>query len=92
MAKKDTHYTHFLIMTEPFSKIKQLLTSNTVMVYFNQQKQTELITDASPVGLSATLFRKTPGKRVVASTNLYNQDLMKYTYMFHVHVIALFSI
>ena len=39
------------------------------MAYFDQQKETELITDASPVGLSAILFQKTPGqnnRRVVA--------------------------
>lgn len=39
------------------------------MAYFDQSKETELITDASPLGLSAILFQKTPGtsdRKVVA--------------------------
>ena len=39
------------------------------MAYFDQQKETELITDASPDGLSAILFQKTPwqnNRKVVA--------------------------
>ena len=35
------------------------MTSNTVMAYFDQTKQTDLITDASPWGLSAILAQKT---------------------------------
>ena len=42
-----------------FDNIKSALTSNTVMAYFDQTKQTELITDASPWGLSAILAQKT---------------------------------
>ena len=54
---------------QAFDKIKWLLTSKTIMAYFDQQKETELITDASPVGFSAILFQKTPGpnnRKVVA--------------------------
>ena len=39
------------------------------MAYFDQEKETELTTDASPVGLSAILFQETPGqnnRKVVA--------------------------
>ncbi|CAB4016988.1 Hypothetical predicted protein [Paramuricea clavata] len=38
-----------------FDNIKNALTSDTVMAYFDQTKPTELITDASPWGLSAIL-------------------------------------
>ena len=38
-----------------------MLTSDATMAYFDPQKETELITDASPLGLSAILFQKTPG-------------------------------
>ena len=52
-----------------FKIIKQLLTSDTVVAYFDQIKETELFTDASPWGLSAILTQKTSGqedRRVVA--------------------------
>ena len=44
------------------------LTSNTVMAYFDQTKQTELIRDASPWALSAILAKKTThdDRRIVA--------------------------
>ena len=32
------------------------------MAYFDANKETELITDASPLGLSAILIQNTPGK------------------------------
>ncbi len=54
---------------QAFDKIKRLLTGQTIMAYFDQQKETELITDASPFALSAILFQKTPGqnnRKVVA--------------------------
>ena len=43
--------------------------SETVMAYFDKTKQTELITDASPFGLSAILTQKCSGsidRKVVA--------------------------
>ena len=42
--------------------IKEQLTGDRVMAYFDQNKETELITDASPFGLSAILLQKTPGR------------------------------
>eukprot|EP00795_Rhopilema_esculentum_P014355 gene14355-5400_t len=49
--------------------IKLALTSDKVMAYFDQTKQTELFTDASPTGFSAILSQITPGqedRKVVA--------------------------
>ncbi len=43
--------------------------SETVMAYFDKNKETELVTDASPLGLSAILTQKVPGsaeRKVVA--------------------------
>ena len=45
-----------------FEKIKEMLTSNVTMAYFDPDKVTEWTTDASPVGLSAILSQKTPGR------------------------------
>ena len=52
-----------------FNKVKHALTSDKVMAYFDQNKQTELTTDASPWGLSAILSQCTSGtnnRKVVA--------------------------
>ena len=52
-----------------FQKIKDLLTSAKVMACFDPKKDTELATDASPIGLSAILVQRTPGsedRRVVS--------------------------
>ena len=50
-------------------KIKHILTSDATVAYFDPYKETELTTDASPVGLSAILCQRTPGqndRRVIA--------------------------
>jgi hypothetical protein len=49
--------------------VKRALTSDKVMAYFDQNKHTELTTDASPWGLSAILSQRMPGtndQKVVA--------------------------
>lgn len=54
---------------QAFKTVKDLLTSETVMAYFDQAKETHLTTDASPWGLSAILSQKAPGQqecRIVA--------------------------
>ena len=69
LTKKDVWFIWTKVHGQAFDKIKRLLTSQTIMAYFDQQKETELITDASPVSLSAILFQKTPGlnnRKVVA--------------------------
>ena len=69
LTKKDVLFIWTKVHGQAFDKIKRQLTSKTIMAYFDQQKGTELITDASPVGLSAMLFQKTPGqnnRKVVA--------------------------
>lgn len=45
-----------------FQKVKELLTSDKVMAYFDKNKQSELTTDASPYGLAAILSQSTPGQ------------------------------
>ena len=69
LTKKDFRFIWTKVHGQATDKIKRLLTSKTIMAYFDQQKETELITDASPVGLSVILFQKTPGqsnRKVVA--------------------------
>ncbi|RXN06658.1 putative protein K02A2.6-like protein [Labeo rohita] len=49
------------------STLRESLTSETTMAYFNPNRETELIVDASPVGLGAILLQKdTEKKHVIA--------------------------
>ena len=69
LTKKDAKFQWSERHEQLFNKIKELLTSAKVMAYFDPSKETELVTDASPSGLSAILMQNTPGKedrRVVA--------------------------
>ena len=69
LTKKNVNFKWTEKERESFEQVKQMLTSDTVMAYFDGTKQTELTTDASPWGLSAILSQKTPGtgdRRIVA--------------------------
>ena len=69
LTKKGKQFHWSQEHEQSFQQIKKLLTSAKVMAYYDQSKETELTTDASPTGLSAILVQKTPGKqdgRVVA--------------------------
>ena len=69
LTRKDTPFQWMEEHNQSFSKIKNLLTSDTVMAYIDQNKETELVSDASPWGLSAILSQKSPGqedKKIVA--------------------------
>ena len=69
LTKKDVLFIWTKVHGQAFHKIKRLLTSKAIMAHFDQLKKKKLITDASPVGLAAILFQKTPGqnnRKVVA--------------------------
>jgi len=53
LTRKDSLFRWKEKHETSFKRIKQLLSSDTVVAYFDQTKKTELITDASPWGLSA---------------------------------------
>lgn len=58
--KKFDKEIHNLEMgkTWAFNKVKETLTSSKVMSYYNPNKQTEILVDASPVGLGAILMQE----------------------------------
>ena len=56
LTKKDTQWSWGPEHTAALRTIKDSLTSDTVMAYFDPGKDTELIVDASPVGLGAILY------------------------------------
>ena len=69
LTKKNSHFVWEEQQQQAFQKIKDLLTSTTVMAYFDKNKETELVTDASPWGLSAILSQHTDGlddRKIVA--------------------------
>ena len=61
LTKKNTIFQWTDKHEHAFQDVKQALTSDTVVCYFDQSKDTELVTDASPYGLSAILSQKIPG-------------------------------
>ena len=68
LTKKDQQFHWSEQQERSFKQIKELITSAQVMAYFDPNKETEVITDASPTGLSAMLLQNTPSsdnKRVV---------------------------
>ena len=72
LTRKDQPFLWGEEQEKSFNTIKKLLTSTAVMAYFDPNKETELVTDASPSGLSAILMQNTPrtgDKRVVAYTS-----------------------
>lgn len=58
LTRKDTPWTWGKDQTTALQALKDNLTSDTTMSYFYQGRQTELIVDASPVGLGAILCQK----------------------------------
>ena len=61
LMKKDQPFLWGKKQEKSFHTIKNLLTSTDVMTYFDPNKETELVTDASPLDLSAILMQNTPG-------------------------------
>ena len=59
LTKKSTNWTWNSEHQIAFDKLKESLTSKSVVAYFDPQKETEIIVDASPVGLGAILMQKT---------------------------------
>lgn len=58
--------------------VKERLTSNIAMPDFDSKKETELIVDASPVGLGAILFQKDKGeKHVIAYASSVLSDVAR---------------
>ena len=78
LTKKNAHFQWTSQHDKAFQDVKTALTSETVMAYFDENKETELVTDASPFGLSAILSQKTPGtenRKIVAYTSRSLSDV-----------------
>ena len=62
LTKKGVPFQWTEKHTKSLNKIKDLLTSDKIMAYFDKNKSTEVTTDASPWGLSAILSQCSPGQ------------------------------
>lgn len=60
LIKKNQPFQWSARHEKSFQEIKELLISAQVMAYFDPSKETQLVTDASPTGLSAILLQATP--------------------------------
>lgn len=58
LTRKDTPWHWSPEHARALQMIKDSLTSNIVMSYFDPPKDTELVVDASPVGLGTVLYQK----------------------------------
>eukprot|EP00112_Aurelia_sp_Birch-Aquarium-sp1_P006122 Seg1683.10 transcript_id=Seg1683.10/GoldUCD/mRNA.D3Y31 product="Transposon Tf2-3 polyprotein" protein_id=Seg1683.10/GoldUCD/D3Y31 len=59
LTKKSTKWTWIDQHQAAFDNLKEALTSKSVVAYFDPKKSTEILVDASPVGLGAILTQKT---------------------------------
>lgn len=55
LTRNDTRWTWSTEQENAFVKLKQSLTADTVIAYFDPNEKIEIIVDASPVGLGAIL-------------------------------------
>ena len=58
LTKKNTKFEWTAVHQQAFDNITRALSSSPCMSYFDPQKETSIIVDASPVGLSAILTQK----------------------------------
>lgn len=77
LTRKDTPWQWGVEQDASLSKLKDSLTSDTTMAYFDPNMTTELIIDASPVGLGAILLQKDKSdkKHIIAYTSRALSDV-----------------
>ena len=67
LMKKDTEWQWEKPQEDAFNLLKRSLREDTVTQYYDPKKTTEVIVDASPVGLGAILVQDTKDERAVIS-------------------------
>ena len=78
--KKQTTWKWTKVKQTAFDQLKSLLTSDTTMAYFDPEKNTELYTDASNVGLEAIICQHDPGsnqRKIIAYASRSLTDVEK---------------
>ncbi|XP_014661486.1 PREDICTED: uncharacterized protein LOC106804710 [Priapulus caudatus] len=67
LARKDTEWSWTQRHQDALEDLKSALTSDAVMGYFDPTKQSEVLVDASPVGVAAVLTQKSGDEMTVIS-------------------------
>ncbi len=71
LTHKGTKFSWNKEHEEAYQKIKTALLNSPVMSYFDIRNETQLIVDASPVGLAAILTQRPPGKNTPPNVIAY---------------------
>ena len=77
LTRKDTPWNWEEQQQDAFEKLKDVLSGDTVITYFDPNKSTELLTDASPVGISGILAQE--GKVVAYASRALTQTESRYS-------------
>ena len=71
LTHKGTRFSWNKEHEEAYQKIKTALVNSPIMSYFDIRNETQLIVDASPVGLSAILTQRPLGKNIPPNVIAY---------------------
>lgn len=77
LTRKDTVWEWGPQQEQAFEELKQQMTSAHVMSYFDQNKETEILVDASPVGLGAILIQE--GKPICYASRSLTETEQRYS-------------
>ena len=77
LLKKEATWQWNQEQQTAFEKLKAALSSETVMTYFNPNRETEIIVDASPVGLSGIMLQE--GKVVCYASKSLTETEKRYS-------------
>ena len=69
LTRSNTPFVWSTEAQQAFDELKQRITSDTSMAYYNPDAETELTVDASPVGLGAILAQKSQNTRGTVDTH-----------------------
>ena len=62
LTKRNAQFAWTTIHEQSFKKLTTALATSPCMAYFDKDKETSVVVDASPVGISAVLSQNTPGQ------------------------------
>eukprot|EP00794_Sanderia_malayensis_P001476 gene1476-biopygen1224 len=67
LTRKDAHFARTEAHQEAYNKLKTTLINSPVMTYFDISKETSILVNASPVGLSAILVTPNPPEPLLST-------------------------
>jgi len=77
LLKDDSEYEWSNACEEAFKKLKNVISSDTCITYFDNRKDTFLFTDASPYGISAIVLQKSSNEKQAKIVSFSSRALTK---------------